>query len=143
MGGGGEYVALRWGGALGKSSPWSSVLLSSSELSGHRTLVATDHTRPPPQPLQVLPSVLHSWAHQKHAPEFTPLLWRGTLLLTQGPSAAPGGSVRPHQAHLHGPGPLGDFDSTPVPVQTQGGPGSSHPLGCARAHPLFMLGSQT
>lgn len=109
-------------------------------MSGHQTLVPTEHKRPPSglhlslsgsSPTLCL--VCATLGHIRHTllnPDLS-RLWE-TLLGTQEPSAAPGSCVRLHQAHLPRRAHQMTSASTPGPVTAQGGPGSSHLLGCPR-----------
>lgn len=123
-------------------------MLSSPKRSGHQALVSMDHTWPPsghpsasPGPPAFCTSPIpHSCAYQMHAARFTPLQAVEIFVGTQRPSAAPGSSVRTHQAHLPGHTHRVTSASTPAPVMAQGGPGPSQLLICPRGQGLFMLG---
>lgn len=99
-------------------------MLSSPKRSRHQTLVSMDHTWPPSGPPSASPGppafctspIPHSCAYQMHAAGSTPLQAVEIFVGTQRPSAAPGSSVRTHQAHLPGHTHRVTSASTPAPV---------------------------
>ena len=112
------------------------------------SVVSTDHTWPLSGPPSASPGPPASAPdlHNTPAPIRRMLLgphlsrlWRISVG-TQRPSAAPGSSVRTHQAHLPGHTLWMPSTSTPAPAVAQGGPGLSQLLICPRGQGRSVLG---
>lgn len=134
---GGDYAVLRQGRGNARQIQFLGLCLAvlPQEVWTSDT-VSPDHTWSPSGPPSASPGTPALWASSHHTPVpircmlLRPQLSRQWKIFvgTWKASAAPGSSVRTHQAHLPGRAHRTTSTSTPAPVMAQGGPGPSHLL---------------